>query len=82
MSAWGLLSLDGRMEGGKGNHLLVDVGGAEAQQGASAADVVEVVVGVCHTERADVLSRVVVRVADQRSLGLDSSIVSLPFRSF
>jgi hypothetical protein len=50
--------------------LLVDVGGSEAEEGAAAADVEPVVVGVGDPKGALVLGAVLVRVADEGALGL------------
>jgi hypothetical protein len=49
---------------------LVDVGGSKAKEGAAAADVEPVVVGVGDTEGALVLGAVLVRVTDEGALGL------------
>lgn len=58
----------GEMEKGEGS--LEDVGGAETQQGATAADVVEVVVCVGHSQSTNILVTIAVRVSDQGALRL------------
>lgn len=51
-------------------NLLVDMSSSKSQQRATAANVVEIVVGISYTQMASVLGRVFVGVTNQRALGL------------